>query len=93
MILLFASFCIRKKSHLIAKKKTLFFDFDTKILKTRFEIVRDSWKRLEHCYAVLFLEESFWGAFYVIPGCGFLEVLEIKNLVETPLAMTIRKTR
>ena len=40
-----------------------------------------------------FLKNLFGGAFYVIPGCGFLEVLEIKNLVETPLAMTIRKTR
>ena len=40
-----------------------------------------------------FLMNLFGGAFYVIPGCGFFEVLEIKNLVETPLAMTIRKTR
>ena len=52
----------QKKKVTLSQKKTLLFDFDTKILKTRFEIVRDSWKRLEDCYAVLFLDESFWGS-------------------------------
>lgn len=49
----------KRNRHLITKK-TGIVHFDTKTPKTRFEIVRDSWKRLEDCYAVLFLE-SFWG--------------------------------
>ena len=85
MILLFASFCIRKKSHLIAKKNVVLFILTHKFSRHALRLSETHGSDLKIVMPCCFLKNLFGGAFHVIPGCGFLEVLEIKNLVERPL--------
>ena len=83
----------QKKKVTLSQKKRCCLILTQKFSRHALRLSETHGSDLKIAMRCCFLMNLFGGAFYVIPGCGFFEVLEIKNLVETPLAMTIRKTR